>query len=108
MRPAARQLAEVLEQVEFNTPAIAVVQNVNGEIVTDPQDIRQNLIKQLYAPVLWVDCVRAMHKAGVSHLVECGPGRVLCGLIKRIESSLVCCGSDEPASLESALQEMHA
>ncbi|MEX2469165.1 MAG: ACP S-malonyltransferase [Pseudohongiellaceae bacterium] len=106
MRPAAVQLAEVLAAVEITPPDIAVVQNVNAEIVTDPDALRANLVKQLYAPVQWVDCVRVMHKAGIGHIVECGPGRVLCGLIKRIESSLICCGSDDPASLESALQEL--
>lgn len=106
MRPAATRLAEMLAAVEITPPHIAVVQNVNAEIVTNPDAIRANLVKQLYAPVQWVDCVRVMHKAGISHVVECGPGRVLCGLIKRIESSLVCCGSDDPASLESALQEL--
>jgi len=106
MRPAARQLSEALAEIAVSAPEIPVVQNVNAEINSDPESIKQNLIKQLYAPVLWVDCVRVVHKSGVRKLVECGPGRVLCGLIKRIEGSLVCCGCDEPASFESALQEV--
>ena len=106
MRPAAKQLSDMLDSVTFNAPQIGVVQNVNAEIATDPQQIKANLIKQLYAPVLWVDCVQVMHKAGLDKIVECGPGRVLCGLIKRIESALQCCGSDDLGALESARAEV--
>ncbi len=106
MRPAAKQLSDMLDSVAFNAPQIGVVQNVNAEIATDPQQIKANLIKQLYAPVLWVDCVQVMHKAGLDKIVECGPGRVLCGLIKRIESALQCCGSDDLGALESARAEV--
>ncbi len=106
MRPAAQQLAEVLNSVSVSAPQIGVVQNVNAEIASDPEQIKENLIKQLYAPVLWVDCVRVMHKTGLGKIVECGPGRVLCGLIKRIESELQCCGSDDLGSLESARAEV--
>lgn len=108
MRPAADQLREVLDSINIKKPDIPVVQNVNAEITSDPEQIKKNLIKQLYAPVLWVDCVRVIHKSGVSRLVECGPGKVLCGLIKRIESELVCFGSEDPASLESARAEMNS
>lgn len=108
MRPAARELAEVLDKVTLDRPEIPVVQNVNAEFSTDPAQIRENLVKQLYAPVQWVDCIRVMHKAGVQKIVECGPGRVLSGLIKRIEADLICCGTDDSNSLESALQEMQS
>lgn len=108
MRPAASELESVLSEIEIRKPAIPVVQNVNADITEDPEAIKQNLISQLYAPVLWVDCVQVIAKAGVSHLVELGPGKVLCGLIKRIDAELVCLGSDDPAALESALAEMSA
>lgn len=108
MRPAAKQLESVLAEIEFKTPRIAVVQNVNADINEDPETIKLNLIKQLYAPVLWVDCVQVIAKAGVSHLVEIGPGKVLCGLIKRIDSELVCLGSDDSTALNSAMTEMTA
>lgn len=108
MKPAADQLQEVLDAMTIQRPSIPVVQNVNAEITEDPEQIKQNLIKQLYAPVLWVDCVQVIHKTGIAHLVECGPGKVLCGLIKRIESEIVCFGSEDPASLESARAEMNS
>lgn len=106
MRPAAQQLGEVLDGLSLRAPAIPVLQNVNAEASDDPEEIKKNLIKQLYAPVLWLDCVQAMHKQGVRLVIECGPGRVLCGLIKRIEADLVCCGSDDLHGLESARQEV--
>jgi [acyl-carrier-protein] S-malonyltransferase len=106
MRPAAKQLAAELEQLSFNKPAIAVVQNYSADISEDPELIKQNLVKQLYEPVRWVDCVTVMYKAGVSKLVECGPGKVLCGLNKRIQKEMICLGSDDPGSLENAREEM--
>lgn len=106
MKPAASELERTLAEIEFSTPSIAVVQNVNAELAQSPQDIKQNLIKQLYAPVLWVDCVNVISKAGVNKLVECGPGKVLSGLIKRIDSSITSFASDDPASLDSAIAEM--
>ncbi len=108
MRPAAKQLAEALESISFGVPQIAVVQNCTAEASEDPELIKANLIKQLYEPVRWVDCVNTMHKAGVSRIVECGPGKVLCGLIKRIQPEIRCVGSDDPASLENARTEMMA
>ncbi len=108
MRPAAEQLGERLQSITIRPPTIAVVQNVNGEVCEDPDAIKRNLIKQLYAPVLWVDCVRVIHKAGVNKLVECGPGKVLCGLVKRIEPEIACFGSDNVASIDSAIAEMAA
>ncbi len=106
MKPAAAQLESVLAKVEFNSPQIAVVQNVDAGISKDPNIIKQNLIKQLYLPVLWVDCVKKMHAEGARKAVECGPGKVLSGLIKRIEPDLACFGSDDPASFGSAIAEM--
>lgn len=106
MKPAALELEKSLSEIAFAEPSIAVVQNVNAELGLTPESIKQNLIKQLYEPVLWVDCVNVIAKAGVTKLVECGPGKVLSGLIKRIDPSITCFGSDDPASLESAIAEM--
>lgn len=108
MRPAAKQLAAVLEAIDFAAPEIAVVQNYSAEISHDPEQIKQNLLKQLHEPVRWVDCVNVMHKAGIQRLVECGPGKVLCGLIKRIQPDIICVGSDSPGTLDSAIAEMQA
>lgn len=106
MQPAADKLALELDQVEFQAAAIPVVQNVDAEICKAPDIIKQNLIKQLYRPVLWTDSIQLIYKAGVNKVVECGPGKVLCGLIKRIQPELACFGSDEPQSLHSAIAEV--
>jgi [acyl-carrier-protein] S-malonyltransferase len=106
MKPAAVQLESVLADIEFKAPLLSVVQNAGAGIETDPSKIKQNLIKQLYLPVLWVDCVKKMHSEGARKAVECGPGKVLCGLIKRIEPDLACFGSDSQASFDSAIAEM--
>lgn len=106
MKPAADKLEQVLLTVQFKPAVIPVVQNVNAEICGNPDVIRQNLILQIYQPLQWVDSIRLIRKAGISKLVECGPGKVLSGLVKRIEPELACFGSDDCASLDSALAEM--
>ncbi len=106
MRPAAELLAAELDKVQFCDASIAVVQNVNAKINDDPELIKENLVKQLYVPVLWVDSVQLMHKTGIDKLVECGPGKVLGGLIKRIQPELTCFASDNSQSLASAIAEV--
>ncbi len=106
MQPAANKLALELEQIKFQPAAIAVVQNVDAEICKAPELIKENLIKQLYSPVLWTDSMQLIYKAGINKVVECGPGKVLCGLIKRIEPALLCFASDEPQSCDSAIAEV--
>jgi [acyl-carrier-protein] S-malonyltransferase len=103
MKPAAEKLVEVLNAIEVKTPIIPVVQNVTAKVETNAADIRQNLLAQLYSPVLWVDCINAMVKAGVTTTVECGPGKVLCGLNKRIHSELNAVAINDPDSLSAAL-----
>jgi [acyl-carrier-protein] S-malonyltransferase len=88
MQPAAEQLAERLAGIEIQAPVIPVIHNVDARSHDDPAAIRKVLAAQLYRPVRWVDCVRAMHARGVKTLVETGPGKVLAGLTKRIEKSL--------------------
>ncbi|HAT58868.1 MAG TPA: [acyl-carrier-protein] S-malonyltransferase [Gammaproteobacteria bacterium] len=105
MRPAAEELALDLEAITFSTPKITVVQNSTAEIVSDPLQIKTNLISQLYLPVQWVDSVRVMASNGVQKVVECGPGKVLCGLIKRIDRDLVCMGSEEPLDFDTAITQ---
>ena len=106
MKPAAEQLQAELDRVQFNAPQIPIVQNVNAQINEDPDVIKENLIKQLYMPVLWVDSVKCMRANGVEKLLECGPGKVLSGLIRRIEPQISCFASDNPASLENAIAEL--
>jgi len=106
MRPAAERLERELNTIRIQTPKIAVVQNVNAEISEQPQQIKQNLVKQLYEPVLWVESVQLMYKNGVHKVVECGPGKVLSGLIRRIESEIQCFGSDDVTNFDSAILEL--
>ena len=108
MKPAAEQLERELANIKFKTPSIGVVQNANAEISNNPEKIKSNLIKQLYSPVRWTDCVKLISQIGIEKLVECGPGKVLCGLVKRIEPEMVCCGSDDEISLGNAIAEMSA
>ena len=103
MRPAAEELAVDLEAIAFSPSRIPVVQNAVATVVSDPEKIKANLISQLYLPVQWVESVKAMSATGVDRLVECGPGKVLCGLIKRIDSTIPCTGSEEPESFDAAL-----
>lgn len=88
MKPAAEQLAAELDTITINTPSIPVVQNVTAGIAADADAIKDNLVQQLYRPVLWVDCVNFMSSNGVERMLECGPGKVLSGLNKRISRGL--------------------
>jgi len=106
MGPAAEQLQAELDRVQFNSPQIPVVQNVNAQICGDPNLIKENLIKQMYAPVLWVDSIKCMGANGVQKILECGPGRVLSGLIRRIEPDISCFASEAPETMTSAIAEL--
>jgi len=106
MKPAAQRLASDLKAIDFRPASIPVVQNVNAEIATEATSIKQNLLSQLSEPVLWVDSVRLIHQSGVKMLVECGPGKVLGGLIKRIESDISCFGSDDCQSFQQVCDEV--
>lgn len=88
MHPAAEQLAAYLESVTINPPQIPVLHNADVMAYSDPAQIRSALARQLYSPVRWVETVRAMAALGVTHAVECGPGKVLAGLSKRIDNSV--------------------
>ncbi|KYZ86378.1 malonyl CoA-acyl carrier protein transacylase [Alcanivorax sp. KX64203] len=88
MKPAAEALAERLTQVRFHAPELPVINNADVARETDPEAIRSALIRQLYSPVRWVETVQALAADGVTTLYECGPGKVLCGLAKRIDRGL--------------------
>jgi [acyl-carrier-protein] S-malonyltransferase len=103
MTPAAEKLSEDIATVVFNPAQIPVVQNVNGAVATDPDTIRSLLIEQIYSPVRWVDCVEMLVKQGVQVAVECGPGKVLSGLNKRIEKNLRSFSIDSVDQLNEAL-----
>ena len=103
MRPAGEQLAAAISAIELRAPQIPVVHNVNAKTESDPQKIRQLLVEQVYSPVQWVACVRTLLDQGVQCTVECGPGKVLSGLIRRIDKSLAVASLEEPESLDKAL-----
>jgi [acyl-carrier-protein] S-malonyltransferase len=96
MKPAAEKLRAALATVAFSMPAIPVIQNVAARAEADTETMREALVRQLYSPVLWTQSVEALASLGVSRALECGPGKVLCGLNKRIVKELEC------ASLEGA------
>ena len=89
MKPAAEKLVNLLEEVEINAPKIPVIQNVDVVCNEDPQKICDALVRQLYSPVRWVETVQFMIKEGVGTILECGPGKILTGLNKRISKDVV-------------------
>jgi len=88
MKPAAERLRQRLEEVEFSTPQIALINNIDVAVEVDGDRIRDALYRQAFGPVRWVECVQAMKARGIDHIVECGPGKVLAGLAKRIDPGL--------------------
>jgi [acyl-carrier-protein] S-malonyltransferase len=104
MKPAGDKLKKYLEKVAIEAPQIALVNNVDVEIQSDPARIRDALVRQASAPVRWVEVIQRMAEAGVTHIVECGPGKVLSGLTKRIDPKIQSLSSTDRASLEQALQ----
>ena len=106
MEPAARELEQKLSTIEIQTPEIDVIQNVNGEVQENPSAIKMNLVEQLYRPVRWVDCVNKLHQLGCRYIVECGSGKVLTGLVKRIQPELKCLQTDTDEELKRSVQEL--
>ncbi len=92
MQPAADQLADYLKNVEVKTPEVPVIHNVDVVSYSEPEKIKDALVRQLYSPVRWSDTVRLMHKLQIEKTAECGPGKVLAGLTKRIAADLPCTG----------------
>ena len=103
MQPAAEKLKAYLSSVQMNVPGIPLVNNVDVKIETDPGAIKNALVRQAASPVRWVEIIRAMAEQGVTHVVECGPGKVLAGLVKRIDPKLQGMAAADRASLEQAL-----
>jgi [acyl-carrier-protein] S-malonyltransferase len=99
MKPAADRLRERLAATSIGAPRIPVVNNIEAKAETDPDRIRAALYEQAFGPVRWVDCVRAIQARGVTTLVECGPGKVLMGLVKRIDPALQSGAVYDPTTL---------
>jgi [acyl-carrier-protein] S-malonyltransferase len=104
MQPAGEQLAEVMRSIQVSAPEIPVVHNVHAATESDPEAIRQLLVKQIHSPVRWTECMQTMISSGASRFVECGPGKVLGGLARRIDRALSCGYTETPAELASALE----
>ena len=96
MRPAAEQFAESVTAIDWKAPQIALVQNVSATVVDDLEALKRDLLAQLYNPVRWVESIVRLSEAGVTHLVECGPGKVLSGLNKRCVKGINTYNLDTP------------
>ena len=108
MRPAAEKLRAALEELQLQAPHTALVNNVDVAVEVDADRIRDALYRQSFGPVRWVECIRALKARGVSHIVECGPGKVLAGLVGRIDAELTGLSlhdSDSLSAVETVLAE---
>ena len=103
MKPAADNLADMVNAVTFRSPEVPIMHNVHAQNEQDPQTIKALMLEQIYSPVKWVDCVKQLKQSGVSTLVECGPGKVLSGLAKRIDRELTAVATESAADFEAAL-----
>jgi [acyl-carrier-protein] S-malonyltransferase len=103
MKPAADALRERLASVPIAVPRIAVVNNIDVAAVSDAQAIRDALFRQAFGPVRWVEVVRALRARGLTHVLECGPGKVLTGMVKRIDAEAVTATVFDPASLRDVM-----
>jgi len=106
MAPAAERLAAHLEKVDIKPPRIPVINNVNVIATHDPQAIRDALVRQLVSPVRWVETIQTLSKHGVRTVIECGSGKVLVGLNKRIEKEMTALPVFDPPSLDEALNAL--
>lgn len=103
MRPAADRLACDIAEVSFRAPQMTLIHNVHAQAENNPEAIKALMIEQIYKPVLWVDCVSALRSRGIGIALECGPGKVLGGLNKRIDKTLVALSSDSIDDIQQAL-----
>jgi len=99
MKPAAERLREKLAATAFAVPSIAVINNIDVAEAASPDAIRDALYRQAFGPVRWVETVQALKARGLTHVIECGPGKVLAGMVKRIEADLITGTVFDPASL---------
>ena len=108
MRDAADRLGEAMRSIAWQAPALPVIQNVDAAVHADVDAIRDALVRQLYLPVQWTGCMQALAARGATRIAECGPGKVLTGLAKRIDKSLDARAVGAPQDFDSAMQEWSA
>lgn len=102
MKPAAERLREKLAGVNLVAPRIPVVNNIDAAVQANPQALRDALYRQAFGPVRWVEVVQALRARGLTHVLECGPGKVLSGLVKRVDADAVSMTVFDPATLAEA------
>lgn len=105
MKPAADEMAKLLETVTVNKPDVQVIHNYDAKSHDDPDTIRQALVKQIYNPVRWTETIKII-KEDADAIIECGPGRVLAGLTRRIDKEIKSFALDSPASMQKFLDSM--
>jgi [acyl-carrier-protein] S-malonyltransferase len=106
LAPAARALEQALADIKMAAPQISLINNVDVASPSDPAAIKDALVRQAWHAVRWVETIQAMKAQGVTHVVECGPGKVLNGLTKRIDRDLVGVAITDPASMQAALETL--
>jgi [acyl-carrier-protein] S-malonyltransferase len=104
LKPASDRLRPYLANVPFSAPIIPLVNNVDVAVLNDPEAIKDALVRQAACPVRWVEAVQTMAGAGVTHVIECGPGKALAGMVKRIDDTLVGDAIVDQASLDKVLE----
>jgi [acyl-carrier-protein] S-malonyltransferase len=104
LKPASDRLQQYLENINFSIPEIPVINNVDVALANDPASIKQALVRQAASPVRWVETIQKMAGMGITHVAECGPGKVLAGLNKRINGDLTSDAIVDQASLDKALE----
>ena len=106
MKPAGERLAEAIADINITAPEVPVVHNVQAAVEAEPTQIRKLLVEQIYSPVKWTGCIQTVINSGATNIVECGPGKVLSGLNRRIDKSLCSFSLEEPDGLQAAVAEL--
>ena len=106
MQPAAEVMQRAFEDVNWSTPEFPVVSNVDGSLQSNADSIRDSLVRQISAPVLWTTCMATLREAGCTNFIECGPGNVLSGLSKRIDKSVPITSIETVAAIEAGVTDL--
>ncbi len=106
LQPASVRLADYMAKLEFSAPQIPLINNVDVAVLSNPEEIKDALVRQVASSVRWVETVEKMAGMGITHVIECGPGKVLAGLSKRIDSSLTGDAIVDQASLDKVLETL--
>ena len=106
LEPAGKELAEAISAIDMREPSVPIVQNFTASIPSDLEELKYNLLQHLHQPVRWADSIRYLADRGAKNFVECGPGKVLAGLNKRIDKSVVSYAMSDEASIKSVIDEL--